>query len=409
MKQQTNLQAVEQKTSTSREAVATRHEPIVFNIGSVCERFSQVKDGRKARGRRYSLVTMLMLMMVAKLSGEDTPEGMADWAKQREAGLVTLLGLKRPHTPHASTYGRVLRQWIQPAQFEQVMHDYFAQQPEVSAARQICVDGKQIRGTSLQAEEGNVYLLGAYVPDAGVMLIQVELVAGEGELTVAPKVLKMLDLQGKIITGDAAFTQRNLSIQIVAAGGDYVWKVKANPPTLHADIDQLFASSTAPALPGFSPPQTDFRSATETVCRHGRIDTRTLTVSSLLAASSDWPHLAQVFKIVRQTTCKKTREQAVFLTYGVTSLSSAQASPSFLLHTLRQHWGIEGASHQRRDCTLHEDGCQLRRGHAAHIMAILNNIALALIQRAGFKIAPHARRTFCAHPAHAIDLLICSH
>lgn len=409
MKQQTDLQGAEQKDSIRRETVTYSTEPIVFDMGSVCERFSQVKDGRHAQGRRYSLGTLLMLLMVAKLGGEDTLEGMADWVKQREAELVRMLGLTRKQMPHASTYGRVLRQHIQPAQFEAVMHDYFAQQPVVSAARHICVDGKQIRGTALHPEEGNVYLLGAYVPDAGVMLMQVELAAGEGELTVAPKVLQVLDLQGKIVTGDAALTQRNLSIQIVAAGGDYVWKVKDNQPRLHADIDQLFASPVEPARPGFSPPKTDFRSATETLCRHGRIDTRTLTVSSLLAAGSDWPHLAQVFKIVRQTTCKKTGEQAVFITYGVTSLSAAHASPAFLLHTVRHHWGIEGASHQRRDCTLHEDFCRLRRGHTAHLMAILNNITLALIDRVGFKTAPHARRAFCAHPARAIDLLISNH
>lgn len=409
MKQQTDLPVAEQKNSTRSETWAYSSEPILFDIGSLCEELSKVQDGRKARGRRYSLMTMLILMLVAKLSGEDTPDGMADWAKQREAELVRMLGLKHTQTPHASTYGRVLRKHINPAQFEAVIHDYFARQPDVKVARQICVDGKQIRGTALQPGEGNVYLLGAFIPDVGVMLMQVELASGDGELTVAPKLLHVLDLQGKIVTGDAAFTQRNLSVQIVAAGGDYVWKVKDNQPTLHADIDQLFASATEPALPGFSPPKTDFRSATETRCRHGRIDTRTLTVSSLLAASSDWPHLAQVFKIVRQTTCKKTGEQAVFITYGVTSLSLTQASPSFLLHTVRHHWGIEGASHQRRDCTLHEDFCQLRRGHAAHIMAILNNITLALIDRADFRTAPHARRAFCAHPARAIDLLISAH
>ena len=86
---------------------------------------------------------------------------------------------------------------------------------------------------------------------------------GEGELSVAPKLLRVLDLQGKLVTGDAAFTQRNLSIQVVKAGGEYVWKVKANQPTLHADIERLFEPPPQPAL-GFNTPKTDFLSSTET-------------------------------------------------------------------------------------------------------------------------------------------------
>ncbi len=70
--------------------------------------------------------------------------------------------------------------------------------------------------------------------------MQVLIKAGEGELTVVPSVLKALDLQGKVVTGDALFAQRNLSIEIVQAKGDYVWKVKGNQATLEADIASVF-------------------------------------------------------------------------------------------------------------------------------------------------------------------------
>lgn len=404
MKQQTQTQEAGDKHNIETAWVAYSSEGILFDVGSLCAHFSRLIDGRKARGKRYTLVTMLLLMTLAKLCGEDTPEAIADWARERGEALAGMLKLKRSAMPHATTYGRVLRKAVLPETFEREMLAYFAQQPDVLNAHQRCIDGKQVRGTELVAGEGNVYLLGVYVPGTGVMLMQVELATGEGELTVAPHVLRALDLQGKVVTGDAAFTQRSLSLQIVEAGGDYVWKVKDNQPSLLAAITLLFAPPT-PALPGFSTPKSDFRTCRETTCGHGRIETRTLTTSSLLQDSSDWPHLAQVFQLTCERTNKKTGETTRTNTYGVTSQSAAQAGPSTLLRQVRAHWGIEGASHQRRDVTFHEDFCDLRRGHSAHLMAILNNLAIALITRAGFANAAHARRVFAARPQDALMLL----
>jgi hypothetical protein len=139
-----------------------------------------------------------------------------------------MLKLKRKTMPHAVTYERVLGKAIRPEQFEREMHTFFAQQPTVSNQVQLAIDGKQIRGTAVVPDAGNEYLLGVYVPGADVMLLQMAIPIGQGELTVAPKVLKALDLQGKVVTGDAEFTQRNLSVQIVESHGQYVWKVKGN-------------------------------------------------------------------------------------------------------------------------------------------------------------------------------------
>jgi predicted transposase YbfD/YdcC len=408
VKQTTQTPEADEKNNTQTGVLAYSTETILFDVGSVCERLSRLTDGRKARGRRYTLTTILMVMLLAKLSGEDRPEAIAEWAQHRAEGLATMLGLKRAQMPHATTYGRVLRKAIKPEQFEQEMNGYYKQQATVKRARQICIDGKQICGTQWVEGEGNVYLLGAYVPAAGVMLMQVELAAGEGELTVAPRVLNVLDLQGKVVTGDAAFTQRNLSLQIVEAGGEYVWKVKDNQSKLLSDIEVLFEPQPQPA-PGFNTPKTDFRQATETRCGHGRVETRTLTTSSLLNPFSDWPHLEQVFKLTCHTQHKKSGKSWDTLTYGITSLSADEASPAVLLNVVRTHWAIEGGSHQRRDVTFHEDHCNLRRDHAAHIMSILNNIVIALIAPCPFKNAPAARRAFNAHPAHAFQLLVAGH
>jgi hypothetical protein len=101
-----------------------------------------------------------------------------------------------------------------PEQLEREMNAFFAQQPSVGKQGQLALDGKQIRGTAAAPtaaaptaaaptaaaptaapDAGNEYLLGVYVPGADVMLLQMAIPAGQGELIVAPKVLKALDLQ----------------------------------------------------------------------------------------------------------------------------------------------------------------------------------------------------------------------
>lgn len=76
----------------------------------------------------------------------------------------------------------------------------------------------------------------------------------ENELVIIPTVLAPLDLMGMVVVGDVMQTYRQLSSPIVETGGDDLWFVKDNQPTLHANIAGLFTA--LPALPGTSEDQT---------------------------------------------------------------------------------------------------------------------------------------------------------
>jgi predicted transposase YbfD/YdcC len=247
----------------------------------------------------------------------------------------------------------------------------------------------------------------SYQPGVGVVLLQVLIKPGEGEVTTAPRLLNVLDLQGKIVTGDAEFAQRDLSLQIVEGGGDYdyVWKVKGNQPTLEADIARVFAPPP-PAQPGFSNPKPDFRTAEQINTGHGRIEKRTVTTSRLLKGYSDWPHIEQVFKYETDITDKKTGERTQRLCYGITSLTPQEASAKRLLAIVRGHWRIENQLHYRRDVCLQEDHCGLRLPQLAHVFAILNNWVLGLFAKSGGGNFAAAQRHFDAHPEDALRLII---
>ena|GEM_PF-1726879 len=182
---------------------AVSEEGFVFDVGSLCAHFARLQDGRKRRGKRYTLVVILVVMVLAKLSGQDTPAGIAEWARLRAEGLAELLKLKRKRMPHAVTYERVLGKAIQAEQFEQEIKAFFSSLSKVQQENHWAMDGKQIRGTTSDSDESNEYLLGLYVPGVDVMLMQVAMACKEGELTAAPQILKTVNLRGKVLTGDA--------------------------------------------------------------------------------------------------------------------------------------------------------------------------------------------------------------
>jgi len=59
-------------------------EGVEYDSGSVFERLGQLTDIRKARGKRFSLESILTIIVMAKMCGEDTPSAIADWAKNHQ-------------------------------------------------------------------------------------------------------------------------------------------------------------------------------------------------------------------------------------------------------------------------------------------------------------------------------------
>jgi hypothetical protein len=158
---------------------------------------------------------------------------------------------------------------------------------------------------------------------------------------------------------------------------------------------------------GFSPAShDDFRTA-ETVDKgHGRIERRTITVSSALKGYLHWPAVEQVFRLERQV--KRVADGRVMheVVYGVTSLTATEANPQRLLAIIRKHWQIENGLFYRRDDTLKEDRCTLRTGHAAEMMSLINNVVLGWLLSRKVTNVPEARREYADDPHQALDLIL---
>src|SRR5581483_128060 len=253
-----------------------------------------------------------------------------------------------------------------------------------------------------------IHAMTAFCHDLTGVLAQLVVDANqhEAELTVAPQVLRQIDWQGRVLTGDALYCQQALCTQVVEAGGDYLVLVKENQPTLLADIRQVFAPLTAEerertGVHTVHPlPKASYRTVEK---GHGRLEERVIRVSGELAGYSSWPYLEQVFEYTRTWTSKGVSKQQIC--YGITSLPAEVSDAARVAALKRGHWQVENALHYVKDVTLGEDASQTHCGTGADVFAMVRNIAISLLRRAGYRTIAAQLRRYSGCPHEALALL----
>ncbi|MDI7277739.1 MAG: ISAs1 family transposase, partial [Anaerolineae bacterium] len=250
-----------------------------------------------------------------------------------------------------------------------------------------------------------LHLLAVFVPNESLVLVQVPVDGKENEISAAPQLLQGVDLRGKVVVADAMHCQRELSVQIVGAGGHYIWLAKDNQPHVRQAIADLFE---LPPCVLAHEQATAFGTVTTVNKGHGRLEKRTLTASALLDGYLRWPHLGQVFRIERHFTRLNDGSIHAEAIYGLTDLKQEEAGPAELLDFVRGYWGIENKLHYRRDKTLHEDATRMTHRGMAEVMATINNLVIALTVGAGWRYLPRARRHYGGRLDEALRLILCT-
>lgn len=376
---------------------ANKTEAIIFDLADLEHYLRQLRDPRAKRGKIYPLSMLVTLIILAKLSGMDKPSGISEWIRCRCDAFVELFKCKHKRMPCLNIIGGVLQRLVCVAELEKLLRQYLHEKYGGQASELIAIDGKTMRGTIPKGQRRGIHLLAAYLPEEGIVLKQVEVGVKENEITAAPALIEAIDVKKKVVCGDAMQTQRQLSVDILANGGDYLWFLKENQPTLLADVEQFFkpaqrcATWRLPELP---------RTIAETTNKgHGRLEKRRLTLIVDETQFIDWPGLHQVFKLQRFVKQVRTGKETKEVVYGITSCSPEQASARQLLQWTRHYWGIENGLHYRRDVTLLEDATRISSSSLAQALAVINNFVIGLAQKLGYTNLASARRIFDARIA----------
>jgi DDE_Tnp_1-associated/Transposase DDE domain len=201
---------------------------------SLVEELATVPDPRSRKGRRHPLTAILSLTVVATLAGMKSLEAIAQFGRDHGPALAHALGFTRGKTPTTSCLSKLFRR-LDIAAVEEALGRWVRGRVLHHGWDDIALDGKTARG-SADGDVPGVHLLTAYVPAAAAVLKQMRVDAKTNEHKAALKLLGVLPLAGKGVSGDALFTHRDFAQEVRDGGGDYLLIVKDNQPERKAQI-----------------------------------------------------------------------------------------------------------------------------------------------------------------------------
>ena len=214
--------------------------------GSLLDSLSQVPDPRGLQGRRHPLAAMLAAVVCAVLCGARGYAAIAEWIAAQPVAVWHLLGFSR--RPPTRNCFRDLLLVLSPESVEEALGQWIIQVLDETAMQAVALDGKALCGT-MQPYGRVIQLLAALDQQTGCVLSQQHVPGTTNEHKTALELLRRLVLEGRIITGDAAFCQRDVCQEIIDGGGHYLLSVKENQPELLREIASELAADDA----AFSP------------------------------------------------------------------------------------------------------------------------------------------------------------
>ena len=210
--------------------------------------FANVTDPRVDRGHNHDLLEMVFMALTATICGADGWVDVERFAKSKWDWFRQYLEL--PHgVPSHDTFGRVFAR-LDTGEFLTAMHQWVDQFAGSLRDRGIAIDGKQVRTPTGEggescgrgrrhgsfdraADQSPLHTITAFATDTRLVLRQLSMDEKSNEIPAVPVLLKLLELEGAIVTLDAMHTQVETARAIIKAQADYVMTVKQNQPQLY--------------------------------------------------------------------------------------------------------------------------------------------------------------------------------
>ena len=318
----------------------------------------------------------------AVFCGADTWVQIADYSHSKIDWLKTFLTLPGGIPSH-DTFRRVFclldpvafqkgfSAWITAMMTRKGLTPLAMNPPELTP---IAIDGKAQRGSARRTVgHSALHVVSAWAVENHLTLGQVATDAKSNEITAIPELLKLLDLEGAVVTIDAMGCQKEIAADIVNGKGQYMLAVKENQPHLYEDIEREFEEALDQGEPGV-----DFTECQTEEVRSGRQETRSCCVITNPKGIRDarlWVGLTAIVMVIshRVVNGVVSSETRYFI-------SSAAGTAEESLRWVRGHWGIENSLHWVLDVCFREDDQRHWAGNSATNLAWLRKMALCLLK-----------------------------
>lgn len=352
---------------------------------SLVEAFSGIKDFRRAEGKRYPLIPMLIIAVMSLICGRVRYREIAAFAKANNIRFQQIFKLKSYRMPSHVTF----REIIQKIRFEEV-NQAFEKWAKTSVPTAegdwFVIDGKAIASTVSdynKSYQDFVSLVSVFSQKQGQVVKAARLHNGKGsEIHAVEHLIRVLNLEGMVFSMDALHCQKKTLNTIIESGNDYIVKVKGNQPNLIKAIKKTVETSTP----------VDCCITIEK--NRGRSERREVFVfEPMMNIPKGWPELNRIIYVQRQVESKKGLHQTK--SYYISSLESDKAD--YFAAGIRAHWHIENRLHYVKDVIMHEDTSGIKNVTAASNISIFRNIAINFARQQGFRSIKHAAIFFASN------------
>jgi predicted transposase YbfD/YdcC len=336
--------------------------------------FDNLTDPRVDRTKRHSLLDLIVVALCATLGGAN---GWADIERFGQAKLAffrTFLAL--PHgIPSHDTFGRVFAR-LDPAVLLEAVRNWLVAFRTAVDRELVAIDGKTLRGSYDTASgQSPLHLVSAWATEARLVLGQVQVSDKSNEITAIPVLLRLLDLEGCIVTIDAIGCQTEIVEAVREQEADYVVALKANQGTLYADVAAYFADCLEGDFAGV--PYRHVRTVDED---HGRKETRdyyAVEVPPTWTQHRRWRDLRSLGLVCSERQVG-TAEPELETRFYISSLAPKVKQ---FARAVRGHWGIENRLHWSLDVTFAEDQSRVRTDHGPMNLGMFRRLAISILQQ----------------------------
>lgn len=371
-------------------------------LAALLEHFSRIEDPREPWRVAHPLPEVLLLVVCGTIADCDDYDHIAAWGETHLAFLREILPYH--HGIPGGRWLTLLMNRLDPGLFSACftawVRETWPDRPDL-----VAIDGKTSRRShDRSAGTPPLHLVSAFATTRRLVLGQEAVRDKSNETTAIPRLLERLaakgGLAGATVSIDAIACNAAIAADIRRAGAHYLLAVKANQPTLRAEIEDYFTAAPAAALDTTS----DLDKG------HGRIEDRTVTVSR----ETDWltghrrfpgqlrlPDAATLIKVRARTELKdRGRTDTRFY------IASAPLTADAAARAVRAHWAIENSLHWVLDVVFAEDQARLRSGHGAKNMAVVRHFAFNLLRHTNDRKSLKLRRKLAAWDRSYLALIL---
>lgn len=341
---------------------------------------NNLEDSRQSWKIKHNLVDILVIVMLSVLTGHNDFEEMVIFAEARLEILRKYIKLENG-IPHKDTIKRVVA-IIEPNQLNFVFYSWLANiidkknhifLDEVNKI--IAFDGKTICGSD-DIYNNALHILTAFDTENELVLGQLPVDIKTNEITVMPKLVKLLDLENTIITADALNCQYEIANTIIEKKGNYVLALKGNKGTLYEDVVDYFDDKTIEQIIAKN------ELYKKTIDKaHSCIETREyfliLDIDYIKKNKGiNYNKLTSIGMVKKTKENLNTGEVVEERRYYINSIYDIE----LFSKTVRNEWSIENKLHWHLDYTLKEDYSTIIDKRVAFNLNIIRKSVLSMLK-----------------------------